>query len=523
MESKAHLTKSLGIALAFFLSAISPSVSRSAELGPLPFDHRRLLLVQMDKTEIPKAPVLAQILDDMRVRGRYQWVLASRPGEPVAAVMVPRDFSWDSPPSVKKMAERYNVDGVLWIQQRDQEILLKWFDGKEGLPLVYESTFLRADAKEAAQSAQRISTWIASIWARFPGVGFVAKRDAKYLYFEGAEENSLKPGDIVKILRVESATRHKLFKTLAEFQTSQVGMAKVVSVDKLLAKAEVTEESSLDPVKMGDRYEPVATQMVESKSAPAAATPSAQAPNEVEGDRWSSVFNTNGKLGAAALFIGYGQSLHNEKTVDGVNPELKRNAPALEAEAMMFITNKWLAWANYRYRFATFTNPPAAYSLDSINARVTSMALTVGHRFMLEESTGLWVAPFIGYRTYGFTAGEQNSQYGPSSKKWNAPVLGVHLEFPFDDRWLLRVVGSRSIFISYSEKDDLSGGAPRPSASELGATLWLKLGKDNSLGGGFRYQSLSTQYNGVGTVGRVEAKSVTLKVSELRLGYESRF
>ncbi len=510
---RSYIIKSLGVALAFFLSPIS----RGSELGPLPFDHRRLLLVKMDQTQIPAPRVLSQILDDMRTKGRYQWVLASRPGESIAPVRVPRDFSWDSPPSVQKMAERYNVDGVLWIQQRDQEILLKWYDGKGGLPLVFESTFLRSDGKDPEQDALRVSAWMSSVWARFPGVGFVAKRDSKYLYFEGAEENTLKAGDLVKIIRVESVSRHKLFKTLAEFKTSQVGQAKIVAVEKLLAKAEVTEESSLDPVKMGDRYElvpiQVAPETIETKVAP----PTSQ----VLGDLPPM---TSDGMGAVGVSLGYGKTAHSEEATNGADPSLARNAPAFEFDAMAYVTTRWMAWVNYRYRFATFTDPSIEYPQASIAARFTSAGLSVGHRFMIDETAGLWIAPFAGFRSYSFSvsSGDQDPNYGPTTKLFKSLAIGFHLRFPFNDVWSAKLLASKSMFLAYSEKDETSGGTPRPTAAELGATVWARTFEDSSLGLGFRYQTLGVVYEGAGTRGET-SKNASLKISELLVSYETRF
>jgi hypothetical protein len=514
-----YTIKSLGFALVFFLS---PFI-HAADLGPLPFDHRRLLLVQMDQTQIPSSKVLSQILDDMRIRGRYQWVLASRPGEPLEPVRVPRDFSWDSPPSVQKMAQRYKVDGLLWIQQRGQEILIKWYDGKEGMPLVFESTFLRADvnstATKADQDVQRVSTWISSIWARFPGQGFLAKRDSKFVYLEGSQENDLKAGDLLKVVRVTSVTRHNLFKTIAEFKTSHVGQVKVVAVDKLLARAEVIEESSLDPLRMGDRYELMAVQEV-PVVLPQKPAEAAEQNASSDGQGFSE-FPSSG-LGAVTGAVGYGKTNHQEKTVGGEDPGLQRNAPSAELQVTGHITTRWVGWLEYRFRWAKFTTPPDVYELDSIGARFTSLGFHVGHRFMLDASPDFWVAPFLGYRGYSFTAADDSVEYGPTSKKWHTLALGVHLRFPFDDKWGLRLNASKSMFIAYSEQELLSGGTPKPSAAEVGASLWLNLDSEHALGAGFRYQVLGASYTGAGTRG-VDSTSTSLKISELLLSYESRF
>lgn len=520
---KSYRIKSIGLALAFFLSA--PLFA--GDLGSLPFDHRRLLLIQMDKTEIPKSLVLTQILDEMRTRGRYQWVLASKPGEPVLPVTVPRDFSWDSPPSVQKMAEKYGVDGLLWIQQRDQEILLKWYDGTGGLPLVFDSTFLTSDAN----ASTRIHSWMDSIWGKFPGVGFVAKRDSKFLYFEGAAENQLKPGTMVSILRVESVTRHKLFKTLAEFKASPVGKARVISVEKVLAKAEVVEESSLDPIKMGDRYQvaPVSTVAAEPVAPIVDAKPVAVATSD---EKPADQNESSSNLGTVGLMAAYGQTQHSEKTVDGVDPSLKRNAPAFEVNAMAYVTSQWLAWLDYRYRFSTFVNPGSHFNnLGYLNARVNSFSILGGYRFFMgnlmgalspAENRDFWLAPFVGYRRYTFTAKDQTLNYGPTSKTWNSMALGFQLRFPFSEKWHVRMVASKSIFVAFSEGTDLSGGNPSPSASEFAGSLYMNVSKDSAVGAGFRYQTLAVRYDGTGTRA-VAATSATVKVSELTLNYETSF
>lgn len=522
MRGNAYRIKRVGAVLALFLSV----AVRAADLGALPFDHRRLLLVQMDKTQVPSEKVLAHILDEMRIRGRCQWVLASQPGNPITPVMVPRDFSWDSAPSVQKMAEKYGVDGLVWLQQRDQEILLKWYDGKEGLPLVFDSVYLR----EGGKNTERVAQWIASIWAKFPGVGFVAKRDAKFVYFEGSEETALKPGGLVSVLRVESVTRHQLFKTLADFKASLVGKARVVSVDKLLAKAEVLEESPLDPIRMGDRYQIEATVAPEA----AAVGVDAKAPAPIAQDSGVVEMIGGGGLGSIAFSGAYGSLTHAEQTTDGQNPQLKRNAPGFELEAMGHVTSRWVGWMNYRYRFAAFAKPGALFNNESyLNARFNSLAFLVGYRFFfsgMESEVGvetarandLWIAPFAGYRGYSFTAGDQTLNYGPTTKKWNSLSFGVQMRFPFGDDWHARIVGAKSMFLAFRETDEESGGNASPSAAEIAASLFVNTSDSSAVGLGFRYQTLSATYDGAGTRG-VSATKVDVSVSELMLTYEAKF
>lgn len=534
MGTQIHRIKRLVAVLAFFLA----SVASAKSLASLPFDHRRLLLVQMEQTKVPNQAALSQILDEMRLKGRCQWVLASKPGEPIGPVLVPKDFSWDSPPSVRKMAEKYEVDGLVWIQQRGQEILLKWYDAKDGMPLVFESIFVAADEPELP----RIKSWIGSIWSKFPGVGYVAKRDSKFVYFEGAAENALEIGTEIKILRVESASRHQLFKTFVDFKATPVGRAKIVSIDKTLARAELLEESNLDPVKMGDRYDVLETK-TQISAVQEVISSDTDALNNSQQAQDSDVSEPlpASHHGTLAVVLGYGRTSHSEVTEDGVDPELKRNAPALELHASGFITSKWMGWADYRYRFSSFKNPGSNFNNESfLNARLTSLGFLFGYRFSLGDSlqsveeslTGsrsflggddrLWIAPFVGYRKYSFVAVDQTLNYGPTSKSWSALAIGVNLRFPLSDAWHVRVAASKSIFMSFTEGDEKRGGNPAPTAAEVTSSLHVKTSKSDNIGLGFRYQSLGATYDGAATQG-VTATRVSVKVSELMLSYETLF
>lgn len=492
-----------------------------------PFDQRQLLLVKNEAKDFPDEVTAAQFMDTFVQKGRVRWVTQKGGVGQIIPLEVPRDFDWQSMQAVKNFGLKYKVDGIVYLEQNGVELNMRWYSTLDGLPLLIEKLALPAASNptDAATRKQRLVAWLQGIWAKIPGEGYVLSRDMKRVNIEGASAVGLKAGDVLEIRRVQSVERHPLLKTMINVKTVMTGLVKVTKISEPVSEADITYESSIDPIQEGDRYLVKASTSV-GAHAGESSTEESSTKEQNEGRNYIGLFgkekdepeggaeespeqNLYPKIIDLEGILSWASVSHVD-TVSGTEYKLKKSAPGIEIRGRFYLTRNWIingAWSSQFYKFSS--SVPSAYGESSLSSGTNDLRFDLGYRFLFleEEKYPAEITFHLGYRRYKMKMGRSTSDLAPSAKSYKGVEMVLGAAMPVMNEFGVFASASRTFGTTVSETP-VSSGASNSSA------LWdFRLGGDYKFSNrskvlaGLHTNNASSTFEGTGT--RVQPSSET--------------
>lgn len=534
-------TRILGTVLLW--SALAGAVDNNAR--PWPFDQRNILLSKGEKDNFPDELTMAQIMDIFVKKGRVRWVSQKAGPGQIVPVEVPRDFQWQSASAVRQLGLRYKVDGILQMSQRGVQVDMNWYSTIDGLPLFFESVSLPVANSAADKEARkkRLQGWLDEIWARIPGQGYVVKRDFSTLSLEGGAQGELKAGQKLEIRRLLQIERHPLLRTLVKIKSSVTGTATLASVGDPLSMAKIDYESKTDPIQEGDRYILV-TAKSDNAAVPSALLEKseAEAPKEVleaDGRVALPLFGSEGpkKDEATATPVALAShvadlaaevnfsSLSYEEAISGQNLSMSAKSPGFALRGRVYVTNEWLALADFGMNFHSFGSLSSSYGANSVSSTLTNFGLSGAYRFVFLEDPAFpgELTLSLGYRKWSMSMSQISSNFAPTTKSYSGFDLAFGVQVPVVERWALSARAARMIAASLGEDPKTSGSVVSNNLMwEFGLGAKYRLSSVADIGGGYRILAASSNFEGTGTR-TTPATSSQLRANTFALEYSQIF
>ncbi len=486
-----------------------------------PFDQRQILLVQSEGLSVPDPLTLAQIMDVFVQKGRVRWMTQKGGPGQIVPVEVPKDFAWQSSPSVRNLGLKYKVDGIVSLISRGAQIDLRWYSTIDGQPLFFESLYLPAAGPRPAEEEirrKRLRDWLLELWAKIPGRGFVVKRDIGTLQLEGGVAEGLKVGDKLELLRLQDLQRHPLLKTLIGIKSSLTGTATVTSVGEPFSSAKVDYEAQLDPIREGDRYHVV----VQMNAAPLADVNVPKAAEEEVGESFlpkltSKILDLDGRLSWATL-------KHEESTASD-DYKLQARGLGFNVLTRLYVTRTWIAGLDLGFGPGAYADLPDDYGSTKIDAGWSSTRFYTGYRMIVDEASELGAAEVAftaGYRRFLAKADGGPAALAPSAKSYTGIDLGLELKMPILEKWSVRMALGRVLGTGLTEEPETSGDTVSSSLWSFDGGLRMQMDGDSNIGAGVSILEATSIFKGEGTRA-TPAKKTKAGVSQFYLSYERRF
>jgi hypothetical protein len=528
------------IFVTLFFGVFLTSSGLEAFASVWPFDQRQILLAQTEGQLFPSDVTVAQILDVFVKRGRTQWVTEKAGTGQIKPVMIPKDFPWQSAPSVRALGLRYKVDGVVILGQKGTEIDLRWYSASDGQPLFFEKVHLPdagPRAGEVEERKARLQGWLEEIWGRIPGAGYVVRRDLKTLSFEGASALGVKVGDSLEIRRLESVIRHPLLRTLTGIESTLSGTAVVSSVSNPLSVAEISFESETDPIQEGDRY--VVKNVVGVTSSSGTSVPgkisgvtSEPATQRrlnplFEGDRSQVGGQESDPLRARLLDLsarlGWVRSSFEETTV-AQTTNVTPSGWSVDLAGRLYVTPQWIV--DGRLAFHNLSEELVKSNTgNSANVGFGSSYFRVAPGFRFNLVPDPWVPGDLvisaGYSRFSVSVTAKDEPDALVSKSYSGLDIGLSLRMPVGEQFFMFGGGQRLLSTSLSESPITSGAYTSGSewAFELGGGYALDA--DSWVSGGLETFSSSANFGGAGDRA-IRAKSSSFSNSIVFAGFTRR-
>ncbi len=495
---------------------------------------------------------VAQIMDAFVKRGRVRWVTQKAGAGQIVPFEVPKDFPWQAPMSVRNLGLRYKADGVLLLTVDGVVVNISWYSTSDGQPLFYESVSLpEAGAKpgEAEARKKRITDWVAEIWSKIPGQGYVVKRDMSTVSIEGAKALGLKVGDVLELRRLDQVERHPLLKTLTGITSSVTGRAKITTIDEPFSVANIEYESKLDPIQEGDRYQaslagqatgvgPSATGLA-GASGTAAADPAPVARVDEQGRSVLPLFSQVPPSSSASpatdesllriVDVGgaltYGRYSVSESVLGDATPkEMSSLSPGFRLDLRAYITRQVLLNSELEYGLVKFGGLTDTYAVDSIGSGWISFRIGAGYRFIFEEHElfPTEIVASLSYRNASLNNAQITSDIAPTSKTYSGYELGLGVGLPLIQQFGAQVHINRSLTASLTETATTGGATTKNTTWEYGAALRYRLNSTSEISGGLNIHSIATNFTGAGT--RTTASlSTSFAATVFYAGYWAKF
>lgn len=525
-------------------SALAGAVDNNAR--PWPFDQRNILLSKGEKDNFPDELTMAQLMDIFVKKGRVRWVSQKAGPGQIVPVEVPRDFQWQSASAVRQLGLRYKVDGILQLSQRGVQIDMNWYSTLDGLPLFFESVSLPVANSAADKEARkkRLQDWLAEIWSRIPGQGYVVKRDFSTLSLEGGAQGEIKAGQKLEIRRLVQIERHPLLKTLVKIKSSVTGVATLSSIGDPMSVAKIEYESKTDPIQEGDRYI-VVTAKSETTGVPSALLEknATDAPKEVvEADgrvalpffgsepekKDESTTATSGILSSHVADVAAEvniSSLSFEEAISEQNLSMSAKSPGFALRGRVYVTNEWLALADFGMSFHSFGSLSGAYGAGSISSTMTNFGISGAYRFVFLEDPSFpgELTVGLGYRKWSLTMSQISSDFAPTSKSYSGFDLAFGVQVPVVEQWALSLKASRLIAAALGEDPKTSGSVVSNNLMwQFGLGAKYRLSSVADIGGVYRILAASSNFEGSGTR-TTPATSSQLRANTFALEYSQIF
>lgn len=403
----------------------------------------------------------------------------------------------------KEAATVVNADGTVILRTKTNagniELTMEWRSA-DGVICFQEQSKVPAFASNDVRQKQ-LRLLVDSIVKKIPFRGTVTGRTGAVVTVDlGRKE--VKQGDLLILARLTGLQRHPLLKTVIQADYSKVGVARVTSVDKVMAFAKIEEERTGEAVAANNKV-----MAVEADESWAPSRETTQ-PSKASDDEKFRIKNSKeeeerltGALdrpfpqyGFAGMDLGYG-SLTHEQTESGATTNITGSGIAAALNGELWITRSWVGGGGYAFHNATLTGTRSGATVEAGSASWKRLWIFGGYRLFPMDSEGLSVLFGGGYNTVSveIPASSANALGG---KDYSGLLFRVGVDVPMDGK---NKIGADLDFMPFGSVTDKSVSLGTSSGAnligisagwhhELFPNLWGKVG--------LKYEQASATYVG---------------------------
>jgi hypothetical protein len=387
------------------------------------------------------------------------------------------------------------ADSSIYIEAKHvgEQLRLKMEWRRQDGTLLFNET-QNAPAKAAlADQAQVIEAMTDAVISRIPFRGTVTGRTGETITID-LNDQQVSVGDKLNISRIVSTKEHPLFKTLINIDYVAVGTAEITSVDRVLAFAKITRESSGEEISVDNKITQVEVLGgINNARAKRPAIPRDAVKDQDwtrldkkeksvadpldETEKLSGEFEkTKARYGVLGARLLAGNLSHDE-SANGVNTELSAFAMGAGFLGEAWITKNWLVGLTYDFMSAELKGKRAGATISAPGTSWSKLDFYAGYRYLTEDSLeGTFITFGLGYESEKMNLPfDNNNQLG--KKSYSGLLLLLMADVVLDKAGRIEVGLGIQPFSSLSETEFTSGttdGASVVNASARWNYEWIR-------------------------------------------------